>query len=127
VVSDGSRVTQLAPRDPESARWSRSRIPKALDGPGTGTYETCQSLRSHRIRPPPIGVQSPPPTFGSAQRAAVEAEIRQRLTDYAAAVTSKDLAGILRLWSDSVIFAEDGTILGGFEAWAPIARQAKGR
>jgi len=58
--------------------------------------------------------------FDSDAHAAVTSQIQERLDDYAASVTAKDLDGILSFWSDSLVFAGDGEILGGYEAWAPI-------
>lgn len=51
-------------------------------------------------------------------------EVRDRLDKYAAANTKKDLDAILSFWSDSddFVFAGDGTILGGFDRWAAVAR-----
>ena len=85
-------------------------------------------MRGNRILPMlvvgvALGCAPPPPTFGAAQRAQVASEIRLRLDQYAAAVTAKDLDGILSFWSDSLVFAGDGAILGGYDEWAPIARQ----
>jgi ketosteroid isomerase-like protein len=61
--------------------------------------------------------------FDQAQRELVVAEVQQRLDDYATAVTSRDIDAILSFWSDSLVFAGGGSILGGYEEWAPIARQ----
>jgi len=67
----------------------------------------------------------PPPQMDEAQRQLVEGEVRERLDQYATAVTAKNLDAILSFWSDSddFVFAGDGSILGGFDEWAAIATQ----
>jgi ketosteroid isomerase-like protein len=67
--------------------------------------------------------KSPSAEITPAQKAEVVSEIQQRLDDYATAVTSKDLKGQLSFWSDSLVFAGDGIILGGLNEWAPIMQQ----
>ena len=59
------------------------------------------------------------------QRDRIVAEVQQRLDQYAAAVTRKDVEAMLSFWSDSddFVFAGDGSILGGFDAWAPVTRR----
>jgi hypothetical protein len=49
-------------------------------------------------------------------------EIVERLDQYAADLTSKNLDAMLSFWSDSsdFVFAGDGVVLGGFEDWVPI-------
>ena len=70
-----------------------------------------------------VGCSAAEASFGEVQRDQVVAEVQQRLDDYATAVTSRDIDAILSFWSDSLVFAGDGSILGGYEEWAPIARQ----
>jgi len=73
-----------------------------------------------------LGCASPAPTqLDEAQRQLVIREVQQRLDQYAAAVTGKELDAILSFWSDSddFVFAGDGSILGGFNQWAALAKQ----
>ena len=57
------------------------------------------------------------PSEGTA--AAVRNEIRETLNRYREAMLSRDYDSMLSFWSDSpdFVFAGDGRILGGFEAW----------
>ena len=67
-------------------------------------------------------VASEPDEMSPAERQAVAAEIRERLDEYAEAVTNQDINAMLSFWSDSedFLFAGDGVILGGYEEWAPL-------
>jgi ketosteroid isomerase-like protein len=66
-----------------------------------------------------------PGELSDVERQTVVAEINERLNEYAAAVTSKNLDVALSFWSDSeeFIFAGDGTILGGYDEWAALTTQ----
>jgi ketosteroid isomerase-like protein len=56
------------------------------------------------------------PKVGAAQ---VRAEVRQALDRYREAMLSRDYETMISFWSDSpdFVFAGDGRILGGIEAW----------
>jgi ketosteroid isomerase-like protein len=59
--------------------------------------------------------------LSEVEREAVAEEIRARLDWYADAVMRLDIDAMLTFWSESAefTFAGDGTILGGYEEWAP--------
>jgi ketosteroid isomerase-like protein len=76
-----------------------------------------------------VFVPSCQPNSGSEpstqERAAIVAEINQRLAWYRDAVMRRDLEEYLGFWSDSedFVFAGDGRILGGYDDWAELTAQ----
>ena len=55
----------------------------------------------------------------AADRARIESEVRQRVSDYVEAVMAKDLPRILSFWGDfdDFVHAGDGRVFGDHEAW----------
>jgi ketosteroid isomerase-like protein len=58
-------------------------------------------------------------SLNSETRETVRQEVRQVLEDYREAMLSRDFDTRIAFWSDSedFVFAGDGRILGGFDAW----------
>jgi ketosteroid isomerase-like protein len=73
---------------------------------------TCATLFSQTAESRAQAVSEPWRQF-------VTAEIRRVLEDYRKAMLSRDYHAMLAFWSDSgeFVFAGDGRILGGFQAW----------
>lgn len=64
-------------------------------------------------------VESRAQTASEPWRQLVTAEIRRVLEDYRTAMLSRNYEAMLTFWSDAdeFVFAGDGRILGGFQAW----------